>query len=152
MATRTRGYALRADIDAPPSRVWTALTEPVILTRWLGPEVKIQQRKGGHFSAMLAPGLVREATIDVYEPPRRLRLMYLPPPSLPALDAVVIDDYMIGREDDLTVVRLLCSGVPEDDEWTAHFSQTRVSMERALARLRVLVEQQVRPTPKEEDS
>ena len=38
----------------------------------------------------------------------------------------VIDDYLIGREEDSTVVRLLCSGVPEDDEWSAHFSQARI--------------------------
>jgi uncharacterized protein YndB with AHSA1/START domain len=152
MATRTRGYALRADIDAPPSRVWTALTEPVLLTRWLGVEVRIQARKGGHYSATLTNGLVREATIDIFEPPRRLRLMYLPPPDLPALDAVVIDDYLIGREDDSTVVRLLCSGVPEDAEWSAHFSQAKTATERALLRLRILVERQGRPAPTEEKS
>jgi uncharacterized protein YndB with AHSA1/START domain len=147
MATRTRGYALRADIDAPPSRVWTALTEPVLLTRWLGMDVRIQARQGGHYSVTLTNGLVREATIDVFEPPRRLRLMYLPPPDLPALDAVIVDDYLIGREDGVTVVRLLCSGVPEDEEWTAHFSQARSATERSLLRLRLLVEQQGRPAP-----
>ena len=46
-----------------------------------------------------------------------------------------------------TVVRLLCSGVPEDEEWTAHFSQARTATERALLRLRILVEQQGRPAP-----
>ena len=144
MATRTRGYALRADISAPPTRVWTALTEPVLLTRWLGLDVRIQARQGGHFSVTLAPGLVREATIDIFDAPRRLRLIYQPPSGLPALDAAVVDDFLIGREEDATVVRLLCSGVPDDDEWTAHFSQTRGTMERAMQRLRVLVEQQGR--------
>jgi uncharacterized protein YndB with AHSA1/START domain len=144
MASRTRGYALRADISAPTSRVWTALTEPVLLTRWLGVDVRIQPRQGGHFSVTLAPGLVREATIDIFEPTRRMRLIYQPPPSLPAMDAAVVDDFLIGREEDSTVVRLLCSGVPTNEEWTAHFSQTRGTMERAMARLRVLVEQQGR--------
>jgi uncharacterized protein YndB with AHSA1/START domain len=144
MATRTRGYALRADISAPPSRVWVALTEPVLLSRWLGMEARIQARQGGHFSVTLAPGLTREATIDIFEPPRRMRLIYQPPPHLPALDAAVVEDFLIGREEDSTVVRLLCSGVPEDDEWAAYFSQTRGTMERAVQRLRVLVEQQGR--------
>ncbi|MEO8307006.1 MAG: SRPBCC domain-containing protein [Pseudomonadota bacterium] len=144
MATRTRGYALRADISAPTSRVWTALTEPVLLARWLGVDPRIQPRQGGHFSVTLAPGLARQATIDIFDPPRRLRLIYLPPPSLPALDAAVVDDFLIGWEDESTVVRVLCSGVPDNDAWTAHFSQTRGTMERAMARLRVLVEQQGR--------
>jgi uncharacterized protein YndB with AHSA1/START domain len=144
MATRTRGYALRADIAAPPSRVWAALTEPVLLSRWLGLDVRVQARQGGHFTITLAPGLTREATIDIFEPPRRLRLIYQPPPSLPAMDAAVVDDFLIGREDDATVVRLLCSGVPEHDEWAAHFAQTKGIMERAVQRLRVLVEQQGR--------
>lgn len=147
MPTRTRGYALRADVTAPISRVWTALTEPVLLSRWLGMNVSIQARQGGHFAVTLAPGLEREATIDIFEPPRRLRLIYLLPPDLPALEAAVVDDYLIDREDNFTVVRLLCSGVPGDDGWTAHFNQTRAAMERALARLTVLVEQQGRVAP-----
>jgi uncharacterized protein YndB with AHSA1/START domain len=144
MANGTRGYALRADISAPTSRVWTALTEPVLLSRWLGVDVRIQPRKGGHISVTLAPGLTREATIDIFEPTRRMRLIYLPPPLLPAFDAAVVDDFLIGREEDSTVVRLLCSGVPTNEEWNAHFGQTRTAMERALVRLRVLVEQQGR--------
>jgi uncharacterized protein YndB with AHSA1/START domain len=141
MATRTRGYALRADIAAPPSRVWTALTEPVLLTRWLGLDVRIQPRQGGHFTATIAPGLTREATIDIFDPPRRLRMIYLPPASLPALDAAVVDDYLIGRER-FTVVRLLCSGAG-GRSMNAHFSQAH-GHGRALQRLRVLVEQQGR--------
>ena len=80
MATRTRGYALRADIDAPPSTGVDGVDRAGVADPLAGSGSAHPGAKGRHYSATLATGLVREATIDIFEPPRRLRLMYLPPP------------------------------------------------------------------------
>jgi hypothetical protein len=37
-------------------------------------------------------------------------------------------------------VRLLCSGVPDLPEWNTHFVRVRSATERALSRLKTLVE------------
>src|SRR5664279_1922862 len=86
VAAKTRGYAHRVDIAAPTSRVWTALVEPKLLARWYGPGAEVRAREGGSFDSTLDPGILRQATIDVFEPGRRLRLVYLPPQGLPAYD------------------------------------------------------------------
>lgn len=138
---KTRGFAHRIDIAAPPPRVWTALCGPSLLPQWMGPEARIRPQKGGVWSAVLAPGLAREAMIDVFDPPRRLRLIYLPPPELPPFDGAVVDDLLLDAEDGHTILRLLCSGVPDSAEWTAHFVRLRGAAERALARLKLLAEQ-----------
>ena len=138
---KTRGFAHRIDIAAPPPRVWTALCGPSLMPQWLGPEARIRPQRGGTWSAVLAPGLAREAMIDVFEPPRRLRLIYLVPPGLPAFDGAVVDDVLLDAEGSQTIVRLLCSGVPESAEWTAHYARLRGAAERALARLKMLAEQ-----------
>jgi hypothetical protein len=80
----------------------------------------------------------------VFDPPRRLRLIYLTPPDLPAFDGAVADDVMLEAVDGRTLVRLLCSGMPDSPEWTAHYLKVRAAAERALARLKVLVEQRER--------
>ena len=68
MAVKTRGYAHRVDLAAPPSRVWSALIEPALLSRWHGPNAVVKPKAGGRFSGTLDPGIEREATIDIFEP------------------------------------------------------------------------------------
>lgn len=144
MPLKTRGFAHRIDIAAPPARVWTILCGPVMLPLWLGNDARIRPQQGGSWSATVAPGLAREAMIDVFDPPRRLRLIYLSPPELPAFDGAVVDDILLDGENGQTIVRLLCSGVPDLPEWNVHFSKVRAATERSLARMKVLTEQRER--------
>lgn len=144
MPLKTRGFAHRIDIAAVPERVWAALCSPALLPLWLGNDARIRAQRGGSWSATVAPGFAREAVIDVFDPPRRLRLIYLPPPELPAFDGAVVEDYLLDHEAGSTVVRLLCSGVPDLPPWNPHYSKLRGVAERSLARLKVLVEQRER--------
>jgi len=141
---KTRGFAHRIDIEAPPPKVWTALCGPMLAPLWLGKDARVRPQKGGAWSATLAPGLAREAIIDVFDPPRRLRLIYLTPPELTTFEGAVVDDVMLEDAEGHTVLRLLCSGVPDFPEWTPHYMKVRGAAERALSRLKVLVEQRER--------
>jgi uncharacterized protein YndB with AHSA1/START domain len=145
---KTRGYAHRVDIEAPPSRVWSALIEPALLSRWLGPNAVVKPKAGGRFSVTLDPGIEREALIDIFEPHRRLRLVYLTPPAMPAFEGAVVDDYLIEPEGATTIVRLLGSGIPEGRMWDGHYMKLRTNSERALARLKMLMERKVAPPPR----
>jgi uncharacterized protein YndB with AHSA1/START domain len=144
MASRTRGFAHRIDIAASPMQVWTALSAPGLVPLWLGADAKVTARQGGSWAVTVAPGLTRDAMIDVFEPPRRLRLIYLPPADLPSFDGAVVDDILLDGEADGTIVRLLCSGMPDLPEWSPVFSKVRATSERALSRLKVVVEQRER--------
>jgi len=144
MALKTRGFAHRIDIAAQPAKVWDTLCGPTLMPLWLGVDAKIKPRQGGSWSVTVAPGLTREAMIDVFDPPRRLRLIYLPPDDLGGFDGAVVEDIMIDGEGGNTIVRLLCSGVPDTIDWSPHYSRVRATAERALSRLKVLVEQRER--------
>lgn len=137
---KTRGFAHRIDIAAPAPRVWMALCGPSLLPQWLGPDALMRPQKGGKLAATVAPGLYREAVVDVIDPPRRLRLIYLVPPELPAFDGAVVEDILLEPVGNGTVVRLLCSGVPDTAEWTPHLQKLRMTSERVLGRLRQLCE------------
>jgi uncharacterized protein YndB with AHSA1/START domain len=128
------------DINAGVNGVWSALTDVNLLKRWLSPDARIAPRAGGSFFAMPAPGLARDAMIDVFDPPRRLRLLYLPPPDMPSFDGVISDDFLLDSAGAGTIVRVLGSGMPDLPEWDQHYRQVRAASERALTRLRVLVE------------
>lgn len=145
MALRTRGYAHRIDIAAAPLGVWHALTDPDLLVRWLGGPAVVKARAGGRYSVMLDPGIEREALIDVFEPGRRLRLVYLTPPQMPAFEGAVVDDYLLEAGGHGTILRLLGSGFPEGRAWEAYYLKIRSASERALARLKPMLER--RPAP-----
>jgi uncharacterized protein YndB with AHSA1/START domain len=144
MPPRTRGFAHRIDIAASPMQVWTALSAPGLVPLWLGADARVTPRQGGSWAATIAPGLARDAMIDVFEPPRRLRLIYLPPADLPGFDGAVVDDILLDSEGEITIVRLLCSGMPDLPEWTPVYGKVRATSERALTRLKMVVEQRER--------
>ena len=82
-----------------------------------------------------------EAHIDVYMPQRRMRLVYLPSPHLPA-DCTMVDDFVLDGGPRGTIVRLLCSGIPGDPAWDETYVRLRVAWERAMSRLKVYVERE----------
>ena len=130
------------DIAATPAQVWAALCDPAKVPLWLGLDAKVKPRTGGTWVATVAPGLLREAMIDVFEPPRRLRLIYLPPPDLSPAEGAVVDDFLLDSEGESTILRMLCSGVPEASDWTQLFTKVRATSERALSRLKLVVERE----------
>lgn len=140
MAGRLRGYAHRIDIGADSARVWRALTESAMLSRWCAPGAAVRPRTGGSFRASVDRVDMLEAHIDVFDPGRRLRLIHMVRTDLPAADAALVDDLLTESAPEGTIVRLLGSGFPEDPAWDAYYLRLRVGWERALARLKVFLE------------
>ena len=144
MSDKERGYAHRVDILAEPGEVWRALTDNQHLARWCSPGADIRARPGGSFRASVDRVTEFEAHIDVFEPGRRLRLLYLPVPDLPRSDSVMVDDFILDRVPGGTIVRLLGSGVPATPEWDTQYWRLRTSWLQAMTRLKVFVEKQAR--------
>lgn len=150
MADGTRGYAHRVDIVADIEQVWRALTEPATLAQWYAPDARVDAREGGVYNAKHGE-LEREAHIDVFLPPRRLRLIYMPLPNLPDDGTVLVEDYLLDRDPNsarqlgvaaVTILRLMGSGIPEGPDWHPTYVALRRGWERALPRLKVLLEKQ----------
>ncbi len=145
MSGRTRGYAHRVDIAAGAAPVWKALTDTESLRKWCSPEAQINAREGGHFRASVDRVTELEAHIDVLLPERRMRLIYLPSADLPEDGSAIVDDFILdGSDDGHTILRLLGSGFPVTQEADTLYMRLRTGWERAVARLKVLVEQRVR--------
>lgn len=140
---KTWGYALRVDVTADPERVWQALTSSEELDRWCAPGATLQPRAGGLFRASVDRVVEMEAHIDVFDAPRRLRLIYLPSNALPPAESALVDDFILDKGAGATVVRLLGSGLPSTKEWEAPFLRIRTGWERALPRLKVFVEKEM---------
>lgn len=133
------------DIAADADKVWQALTRVENLRRWCSPAADIKPKSGGLFRASVDRVIELEAHIDVYEPGRRLRLIYLPSPSLPPSDSPIIDDFILDTSADSeeTIVRLLGSGIPGTADWEAQYRRLRMGWQAAMTRLKVFVERQM---------
>ncbi|HEY7888156.1 MAG TPA: SRPBCC domain-containing protein [Steroidobacteraceae bacterium] len=140
MKDKTRGYAVRIDLAADVQAVWRALTEPTLLATWCSPKAEIRARAGGLFRACVDRVTELEAHIDVCEPERRLRLIYLPSSALPPADSALIDDFILEPARGGTILRLLGSGVPGSPEWDAQYLRLRTGWQAAMSRLKALIE------------
>lgn len=144
MSERVRGYAHRVDISSDVQSVWHAFTNAVHLSKWCAPDAQIRARAGGLFRASVDRVTEMEAHIDVFEPGRRLRLIYLPSPGLPPSDSAIVADFIMeGSPQGVTILRVLGSGVPDGAEWELPYKRMRLGWERAMARLKVYVEKQM---------
>jgi uncharacterized protein YndB with AHSA1/START domain len=142
MDDMVRGYAHRIDIQGDVNEVWRAITDPRSLARWCSPRAEIRPRAGGLFRACVDRVTELEAHIDVFEPARRLRLIYLPSPALPPAESALTDDLLLEPMSGGTIVRLLCAGVPSAPEWDVQYARMRTGWLHALTRLKVFVEKQ----------
>jgi uncharacterized protein YndB with AHSA1/START domain len=142
MDEKVRGYAHRIDIDADVQKVWRALTDSRSLTRWCSPRAEIRPREGGLFRASVDRLTELEAHIDIYEPARRLRLIYLPSPALPPAESAITDDILIEPIGIGTIVRLLGAGIPSASDWDVQYGRLRLGWLHAMTRLKVFVEKQ----------
>ena len=141
----TRGYAHLVEISAPANRVWRALTEAPMIRIWQNTEAEVDARKGGLYRTGVPGQNLREAHIDVFDPNRRLRLIYLNSRDYPRSESAIVDDFLLDAKPDKTALRLLGSGVPEAQEWDRPYVKIRMSWERLLARLRVMLENPPKP-------
>ncbi len=140
MAEKTRGYALRIDIEADAGRVWAALTDNTRLARWLSSNARVTAREGGSFRASVDRQAELLAHIDVFLPGRRLRLIHLPSPALPALESAVVDDLMLETRGTATLLRVLGSGFPAAPEFEPAMRRHHAGWRLSLARLKVYLE------------
>ena len=143
----TRGYAHLVEVSVPVARVWRALTDPALVRIWSGQEAEIDAREGGLYRIGKRGGGGREAHIDVFDPNRRLRLIYMSDPDLPASGSAVVDDFLLDvrKGEGTTSLRLLGSGVPESPEWDSLYVRIRMGWERFMGRIKVTLESPPKP-------
>jgi uncharacterized protein YndB with AHSA1/START domain len=146
MSDRIRGYAHRVDIAGEEQAVWRAFTEGVHLVRWCAPDAQLRPRAGGLFRASVDRVTQLEAHIDVYDPNRRLRLIYLPSAALPAAETAIVADFILEPATAPatgSILRVLGSGIPDGRQWDTQYKRMKVGWSAALSRLKIYVETQM---------
>jgi uncharacterized protein YndB with AHSA1/START domain len=145
MRPAQHGYLQSLRCNAPVERLWQALVQPEALKLWHADEAEVDPRQGGRYlyrSRLLG---LRRAHIDIFDPNRRLRLIYDPNPAWPAGETIIVEDFLIdthrtGREGNQ--LRLLGSGVPAVVEWNATLKRLKAGWAVAFSYLQRRLESQ----------
>jgi uncharacterized protein YndB with AHSA1/START domain len=123
--TRTQEHEIA--IDAPIESVWKAITDAEELTRWFVEAAKVEPGAGGTMWISWGGAEEGRSRIDVWEPNQRLRLALMPFEMGQAKQdgqTALIDEYTLERRDGKTVLRLVCSGIPDSPEWDGFYNGT----------------------------
>lgn len=112
---RSIDVSVRMKVDR--SLVWSALTDPSEIPRWLAPIARVEPGVGGFIELSWGEGMTGRSTIEVWRPPERLVL------SRPGGVGTMREDYRISETGDVTTLTLHHSGfapTPDgDDEFDA---------------------------------
>ena len=106
--------------DTSPRDLWSALTEPARLARWVA-VVSGDLRRGGSFEAQFTSGWTGPGRVDICDPPERLLLTMNPRgPDTTVIEAVLIPEgdgtRLVVEERGLPVAELPSYGAG----WQAH--------------------------------
>jgi len=130
----TRSVDLTVHIDAPIETVWSMITDPGEIARWLAPSATSQSGQGGYIEVSWGEGMTGRNTIKTWQPPQHL--------LMGNADAGLDEDYTLTSEAGGTVLRLHHSGFPAtpdgeayqrslENGWRAFFAMLRHGAQHA---------------------
>ena len=133
----TRRHTAELETSADRSEIWSAITEIEIIKRWLARDGEFTPQIGGHFDLQTRDGYSVTGRIDIFIPPRRMRVIVVPdvqegplPTGPITIDLAVHDDGGSNR----LVINV--AGIPSSEDWEEYY---RLSVDRwrvALAELK----------------
>lgn len=126
------------ETDAGAATIWRALTEPDSLSLWYASEAIVEPRVGGRYTIVSRLFGRRDASIELFEPGARLKLLFEPNPDWPPLsDGALIEDFIIDERKGRRMLRVMGSGVPAGEEWARVLVRLRTGWALAFAQLQI---------------
>ena len=117
MSTLAHTVTRSVVLDAPPERVWEAITDETALSEWLAPEVELEPEEGGEVVCRYADGSERRGEVELVEEAERLAFRWWREDAGPsrvefALDAVADGTRLVVTESELvpSATPLLAAG------------------------------------------
>jgi uncharacterized protein YndB with AHSA1/START domain len=131
-----RTVSCQLTIDAPAAAVWKALTDPVELARWFPLEADATPGAGGSIRMCWPGERDSAASIAIWEPERRLRLIGFPSDGPMPLAT----DYLLESAGGRTSLRVVTAGFGRGADWDEMFDGVRCGWAFELRSLRHYLE------------
>ncbi|MFQ5547234.1 MAG: mechanosensitive ion channel domain-containing protein [Woeseia sp.] len=133
----TRSHRAELDVSASIEDVWTALTDIDYLKRWLALDGEFTPQIGRPFSLSLRDGSEMSGRIDVFMPPRRMRMVIAPREGEDPLSSGPITvDFLLRSLDEKSHLTIGVAGIPASEDWEEYYRLSEDRWQNALVELK----------------
>jgi len=133
----TRSHKTEMEFSRDRSEVWTAITDIEQIKRWLAVEGEFSPQIGGLFELKMRDGYSVSGRIDIFMPPRRMRIIVIPDVQEGPLPTGPITIEMIIKEsDNRTRLLVTVTGIPSSEDWEEYYRLSVDRWQTALAELK----------------
>lgn len=139
MIKGTRGREHRVEIRAPIEAVWKALVDADEIVRWYAPAAEVEPREGGRYWVSWGEGMAGVSRIEAFDAGSRLLLAHVWDGAAD-LDPPIMEEYLLEARGNITVLRLVQSGIPASADWDDFYDDTGRGWKMFLAGLRHYLE------------
>jgi potassium efflux system protein len=132
----TRSHSHEVELSNRLETVWGTITDDKWLVRWYCREAEVQPRIGGSYRVQFEDDSVREGRIDIFMPPRRMRIVMVPPEGDEYLPTgPITEEYVIREIEEAVVLTVTVAGIPATEDWEEYYRSSEERWDQALGEL-----------------
>ena len=133
----TRSHRAELEVSSNVGDVWAAVADIESLKGWLVRDGEFTPQIGRPFSLSLRDGSELAGRIDVFMPPRRMRLVIAPRESEDPLPSGPITvDFSLRERDEKVQLTISVAGIPASEDWEEYYRLSEDRWQNALAELK----------------
>ena len=142
----TRRQKHEIEIEAALEDVWQALTDEAMAERWLAKNVDMKARIGGDVRLGFDNDTVLSGRIDMFMPPRRLRIVLQPPEGdAPLASGPITEEIVLSEHDSTVTMKVTVRGIPATEDWEQYYRRSEDRWTAALKDLKRVLGDSTRP-------
>lgn len=132
----TRSHSHEVELETTLEAVWAAITDDDWLEKWAARDAKVNPRIGGDYRLVLEDDRTVTGRIDIFMPPRRLRVVLQPGEGDdPLATGPITEEYFIDEGEEAVKLTVKVGGIPASEDWEQYYRQTEDRWDAALKEL-----------------
>lgn len=136
----TRSHSQEMKISTEIGNVWRALTDIESIKQWIGGDGSFAPYIGGSYDLTFKDGLQDRGRIDIFMPPRRMRLVQAPPEGeKPLSTGPMTVEFRLFEEDGKTELTVIVAGIPATEDFEEDYNRSQTQWQDALVELKDLL-------------
>ena len=140
MENVTRSHSPNMTISTEIGDVWRALTDIESIKQWIGGDGSFAPYIGGAYDLTFRDGIQNRGRIDIFMPPRRMRLVQAPPEGeKPLSTGPMTVEFRLFEEDGKTELTVIVAGIPATEDFEEDYNRSQTQWQDALVELKDLL-------------
>ncbi len=133
----TRSHRAELEVSSTVEDVWTAVTDTDYLKKWLALDGEFTPQIARPFSLSLRDGSEMAGRIDVFMPPRRMRLVLAPREGEePIPSGPITVEFFLRERDEKALLIVNVAGIPASEDWEEYYRLSEDRWQNALVELK----------------